>query len=254
MSPFSRRTDPPSRGRRAAIASTPHCFLGSDVAASAFTRRLGTHHGGSGFCSPRARCASWWRRCRGSSTWSARGPMPSFSSSARCSSRQLQRCNGWRRSTPILVRPNRAGRLKVVTFEPRRIDWWSSGVQLVGTVFFNFTTFRAMQTSVESTLVRPIGVAAGRSGLDLLPRLGISRLRRGLRAPVGSAETDSRIPHRHGEPARLHGLRDRCQWRPTSSRRSDDDQYGCDEPFHLAWCVGIPDRCGIASAGRQPSC
>ncbi len=45
---------------------------------------------------------------------------------------------------------DRAGRLKVVTFEPRRIDWWSSGVQLVGTVFFNFTTFRALQTSVES--------------------------------------------------------------------------------------------------------
>ena len=45
---------------------------------------------------------------------------------------------------------DRAGRLKLVTFEPRRIDWWSSGVQLVGTVFFNFTTFRALQTSVES--------------------------------------------------------------------------------------------------------
>ena len=46
---------------------------------------------------------------------------------------------------------DRAGRLKVVTFEPRRIDWWSSGVQLIGTVFFNFTTFRALQTSVESS-------------------------------------------------------------------------------------------------------
>jgi hypothetical protein len=46
---------------------------------------------------------------------------------------------------------DRAGRLRVVTFEPRRIDWWSSGVQLIGTVFFNFTTFRALQTSVESS-------------------------------------------------------------------------------------------------------
>ena len=45
----------------------------------------------------------------------------------------------------------RAGRFKVVTFEPGRIDWWSSGVQLVGTVFFNFTTLRALQTSVESS-------------------------------------------------------------------------------------------------------
>ncbi|HET6686376.1 MAG TPA: hypothetical protein VFH02_07620 [Jiangellaceae bacterium] len=44
----------------------------------------------------------------------------------------------------------RAGRLRIVTFEPRRIDWWSSGVQLVGTVFFNVTTFRALQVSIES--------------------------------------------------------------------------------------------------------
>jgi hypothetical protein len=46
---------------------------------------------------------------------------------------------------------SRVGRLKIVTFEPRRIDWWSSGVQLVGTMFFNVTTFRALQTSIEST-------------------------------------------------------------------------------------------------------
>lgn len=31
-----------------------------------------------------------------------------------------------------------------------RIDRWSSGVQLVGTVFFNVTTFRAMQTGLEN--------------------------------------------------------------------------------------------------------
>jgi hypothetical protein len=41
-------------------------------------------------------------------------------------------------------------RLKVLTFEPRRIDWWSSGVQLLGTLFFNATTFRALQTGLDS--------------------------------------------------------------------------------------------------------
>ena len=60
---------------------------------------------------------------------------------------------------------NRAG-LKIVTLEPRRIDWWSSGVQLVGTVFFNVTTFRAFQTSLESTSYDQL-VAAGCAGLDL---------------------------------------------------------------------------------------
>jgi hypothetical protein len=41
-------------------------------------------------------------------------------------------------------------RLKVLTFEPRRIDWWSCGVQLLGTLYFNATTFRALQTGLES--------------------------------------------------------------------------------------------------------
>jgi hypothetical protein len=33
---------------------------------------------------------------------------------------------------------------------PAGLDWWSSSWQLVGTVFFNATTFRALDTSVES--------------------------------------------------------------------------------------------------------
>ena len=31
------------------------------------------------------------------------------------------------------------------------LDWWSSVVQLVGTVFFNITTFRAMSTAIGSS-------------------------------------------------------------------------------------------------------
>ncbi|MGH3365151.1 MAG: hypothetical protein ACRDOW_10515 [Nocardioidaceae bacterium] len=42
------------------------------------------------------------------------------------------------------------GSMRVLAWEPRRIDWWSSGVQLVGTIFFNVTTFRALTTAVES--------------------------------------------------------------------------------------------------------
>jgi YrhK-like protein len=43
------------------------------------------------------------------------------------------------------------GPLRLVAWEPRRIDWWSSGVQLVGTVFFNATTWRALSTAVGAT-------------------------------------------------------------------------------------------------------
>lgn len=44
----------------------------------------------------------------------------------------------------------RRRRLGVLTFEPRRIDWWGSGVQLVGTVYFNFSTFHALQAGLDA--------------------------------------------------------------------------------------------------------
>jgi hypothetical protein len=44
-------------------------------------------------------------------------------------------------------------RFRVLTWEPRRIDWLSSTVQFVGTLFFNVSTFRAMYTSLTTTQV-----------------------------------------------------------------------------------------------------
>ena len=41
-------------------------------------------------------------------------------------------------------------RLRVMTFEPHRIDWWSAGVQLVGTLLFNVNTFRALQQGLDA--------------------------------------------------------------------------------------------------------
>ena len=36
-------------------------------------------------------------------------------------------------------------------WEPRRIDWWSVGIQLLGTLFFNATTYRALTTALDQT-------------------------------------------------------------------------------------------------------
>ena len=41
------------------------------------------------------------------------------------------------------------GRLRLIAWEPHRIDWWSGSVQLLGTLFFNATTFRALSTAVD---------------------------------------------------------------------------------------------------------
>ena len=42
------------------------------------------------------------------------------------------------------------GSLRLLAWEPGRIDWWSSGVQLVGTLFFNATTWRALSMAVDA--------------------------------------------------------------------------------------------------------
>lgn len=39
-------------------------------------------------------------------------------------------------------------RIRFLTFEPRRIDWWSTLVQFVGTLFFNVTTFHALSVNL----------------------------------------------------------------------------------------------------------
>ncbi len=40
-------------------------------------------------------------------------------------------------------------RFRFLTLEPRRIDWWSTLVQFVGTLFFNATTFNALSASLS---------------------------------------------------------------------------------------------------------
>jgi YrhK-like protein len=48
--------------------------------------------------------------------------------------------------------PDGAGhrRLRLITFEPRRIDWWATAVQLVGTLLFNVSTFDALSSALDT--------------------------------------------------------------------------------------------------------
>lgn len=46
--------------------------------------------------------------------------------------------------------PARRAGFRLVTWEPRRIDWWASAVQLVGTMYFNVSTFGAMSDSLSA--------------------------------------------------------------------------------------------------------
>jgi hypothetical protein len=42
------------------------------------------------------------------------------------------------------------GSWRVFAWRPHEIDWWSSGIQLVGTLFFNVTTFRGLTVAISS--------------------------------------------------------------------------------------------------------
>ena len=44
-------------------------------------------------------------------------------------------------------------KFRFLTFEPRRIDWWSTLVQFVGTLFFNVTTFFALSANLSVSQV-----------------------------------------------------------------------------------------------------
>jgi len=47
--------------------------------------------------------------------------------------------------------PTPGGIGRFVSFSPRRLDWWATSVQFVGTIFFNVTTFAATRTDVDLT-------------------------------------------------------------------------------------------------------
>jgi hypothetical protein len=42
-------------------------------------------------------------------------------------------------------------RFRLVTFEPRRIDWWACAIQVVGTIAFNVSTFLALRAGLDAT-------------------------------------------------------------------------------------------------------
>jgi hypothetical protein len=48
-------------------------------------------------------------------------------------------------NTPHNLNLNVHERFKLFTWEPHRIDWWSTIIQLLGTVFFNISTWAALQ-------------------------------------------------------------------------------------------------------------
>ena len=52
------------------------------------------------------------------------------------------------------IESRRPQRFRLLTWEVRRIDWWASLIQLVGTVFFNVSTFHALASGLTTTEIK----------------------------------------------------------------------------------------------------
>ena len=91
-------------------------------------------------------------------------------------------------------------------------------------------------------------MAAGCAGLDL-PMSDTSPT---SRSPGGCGldQADARIPDRHGEPARLHCVRDRCGGAYAVPSTQTMVSAGLTNLFHLAGGVGLSDRCCLLSCPR----
>lgn len=105
----------------------------------------------------------------------------------------------------------RSKRFRVITFEPHRIDWWSTLIQFVGTLFFNVNTYRAMHGELRHVQCRPPRLGAGGGRLDLLPDFRPARLPGGSGWWDLAGRADARVEDRSRQLPRLHPVRDlRC--------------------------------------------
>jgi len=55
--------------------------------------------------------------------------------------------------TSARAQAGKANRAKYFAWEPDRIDWWSTITQLVGTLYFNFSTFNALRMNLSITRI-----------------------------------------------------------------------------------------------------
>ncbi len=53
-------------------------------------------------------------------------------------------------NAPDDVRGGHDERLRLLAWQPGRIDWWSSGVQSIGTLLFNISTFAALIATLDT--------------------------------------------------------------------------------------------------------
>jgi hypothetical protein len=100
----------------------------------------------------------------------------------------------------------------------------------------------------RAAVVRPAGLETGRRGIGVLPRLGLSRVRRGLRWSRVPTTPQPRVADRSRQPCRMRRLRDLGHFlicRPRDRRRR---RPGRGQRLHGTRCALLPRRSGTPAA------
>ena len=206
--------------------------------------------GGSPSCSPSDPRCSCSGRCHHTQARSGSAGTRRPTSSAPCSSPRLRSSPTGKPSTPRPSADN-PSRRRVLVFQPRRIDWWASAVQLVGTLYFNVSTGAAMHRRLGGAGRRPIRVATRRRRFPLLPRGQCTGLVRGLPSVDRLAPAVMVLVDHLAQPARLDCLRrlGRRQLRHPGDRRAAGCRAG--EPGHARRRGVLSHRRAIATTGTD---
>jgi len=138
-------------------------------------------------------------------------------------------------------------RWRPASWEPKRIDWLATVVQLIGTLLFNISTFAALNTNLTT---RALG--AGRIRLDRVPGRERARVRGGLPSLDQLPESHAVLEDRRAQPARLDRVRrvrgcfaDRALIRRGGERTDRERRHLVRRPL-------LPDRSAAADArGRR---
>ena len=143
------------------------------------------------------------------------------------------------------------GRSRFFVFRPRQIDWWASGIQLVGTLYFNVSTGNAVRIDLSAQAAQQHVWRPDALGLGLLPRGQRDGVIRGVPRVDGVVTRRHLVVDHRPQPGGVHRLRGLRGGRLHRAVDRTDLARGAVQPRDLRRCPLLPGRSGAAVAGTD---
>ena len=103
-------------------------------------------------------------------------------------------------NAPTDVAGGARGRRRWIAWQPARIDWWACGVQSIGTLFFNVSTFAATRSALDAAQAHEHDLATRHARVDRVHGRELAGVVRGLPRVVGRAAAQRLVVDRRDEP------------------------------------------------------